>query len=168
MPGLPAFNRLTAAQAQAGLIRCCGSGEWAKQVALSRPYINVASLFAQAEQIWNSLPRESWLEAFGHHPRIGEKQLREKFGSTAQWAEQEQKGANGASEETLAALAQGNKDYEARFGYVFLVCATGKSADEMLSLLQQRLNNEPTAEIRVAAAEQAKITRLRLEKWLNT
>lgn len=168
MPALSSFNRLAPAQAQSELIRCCGSKDWAEQVTQSRPYINAASLYAQAEQIWNSLPRESWLEAFGHHPRIGEKQLREKFGSTAQWAEQEQKGASGASEETLAALVQGNKDYESRFGYVFLVCATGKSADELLSLLQQRLNNEPLAEIRVAAAEQAKITRLRLEKWLSS
>lgn len=114
------------------------------------------------------LESKDWLEAFTHHPRIGDvKNLRQKFASTAQWSQDEQKGVHGVPEDVIQALADGNARYEKKFGHIFLVCATGKSAQEMLALLQQRLHNTPETELRVAMQEQAKITRLRLEKLLN-
>lgn len=168
MPSLATFNQLPSAQAEAELLKCCGSRNWAIQLCECRPFNSEAALFNEADRIWSELAREDWLEAFSHHPRIGEKQLREKFAATSAWATQEQKGTQGASETTLAALARSNQDYEQRFGYVFLVCATGKTADEMLTLLQKRIHHDPAAEIKIAAAEQAKITRIRLEKWLKS
>jgi len=124
---------------------------------------------AAAEAVWNALSPEDWREAFTHHPRIGDKEaLRQRFASTRGWAEAEQAGALAASEDVLDALAAGNRDYEERFGYIFIVCATGKSADEMLALLRARLAHDLEDEIRFAAAEQARITRLRLEKLLAT
>ena len=107
-----------------------------------------------------------WLEAFGHHPRIEEdpERLRRRFAETNQWANNKQSGVHGEYEETLAALTQSNLDYEARFGHVFLICATGQSADEMLAALRRRIQNTPERELREAASEQAKITHLRLQK----
>ena len=109
-----------------------------------------------------------WREAFTHHPRIGDVAvLRERFASTAVWARGEQAGVAAADERTLAALAEGNRAYEARFGYVFIVCATGLKADQMLAMLNARLSNDAETEMRIAAEEQMKITRLRLEKLLD-
>ena len=122
-----------------------------------RPFASDAALFAAAERAWWALGREDWLEAFGAHPRIGQH-------AADAWARNEQAGVKGAGEDVRAALAQGNRAYEERFGHVFLICATGKSATEMLGALRGRLGNDPATELRVAAAEQAQITRLRLEK----
>jgi 2-oxo-4-hydroxy-4-carboxy-5-ureidoimidazoline decarboxylase len=134
-----------------------------------RPFADADALFSAAETVWSSLSPDDWREAFRHHPRIGDKEaLRERFQATRDWAASEQAGALGASESVLDALAAGNRDYEERFGYIFIVCATGKSADEMLALLRSRLAHAAEDEIRVAAAEQARITRLRLEKLLAT
>ena len=167
MATLAEINSMARGLAEAELMRCCGSRQWAEKVAAGRPFMTREALFESAREIWFVLEKNDWLEAFSHHPRIGERQLREKFASTAQWAEQEQKGANSASESVLQALASGNAEYERRFGRVFLVCATGKSADEMLKLLEQRLPNDPELELMIAVGEQAKITQIRLEKWLN-
>ncbi|RZK26134.1 MAG: OHCU decarboxylase, partial [Hymenobacter sp.] len=113
------------------------------------------------------LSEADWREAFTHHPKIGDvSALREKFASTATWAAGEQGAVRQASQSTLEALAAGNEAYAQRFGYIFIVCATGKSAAEMLALLQARLPHEPAQEIKIAMSEQAKITRLRLEKLL--
>ena len=110
-----------------------------------------------------------WREAFAHHPKIGDvESLRRKFASTSVWTAGEQSGVVGAEEAVLTALAEGNAAYEARFGYIFIVCATGKSAGEMLEILQTRLLSGPRTELRVAAEEQKKITRLRLEKLFAT
>jgi 2-oxo-4-hydroxy-4-carboxy-5-ureidoimidazoline decarboxylase len=122
-------------------------------------------LFRAAEQAWWDLSRQDWLEAFAAHPKIGDLDaLRAKFATTAAWAAGEQSGVAGAPEEVLCELAASNRLYEETFGYIFIVCATGKTAAEMLELLRQRLGNQPDAELAVAAAEQWKITRLRLEK----
>jgi 2-oxo-4-hydroxy-4-carboxy-5-ureidoimidazoline decarboxylase len=130
-----------------------------------RPFESADALFAAAEDVWAGLGRDDWLEAFAAHPRIGDIDgLRKKFATTADWSAGEQAGVAGAAEQVLRDLAAGNADYEARFGHTFIVCATGKTAAEMLALLRARLANDPAAELRVAAAEQAKITRLRLEK----
>jgi len=133
-----------------------------------RPYRDAAALLAAGEACWQALGREDWLEAFGHHPRIGDREaLRARFATTCDWAATEQSAAMAASDAILDALAEGNREYEARFGYIFIVCATGKPADELLALLQARLGNDTEVELRIAAAEQAKITRLRLEKLLT-
>jgi 2-oxo-4-hydroxy-4-carboxy-5-ureidoimidazoline decarboxylase len=134
-----------------------------------RPFPSVGKVFDAAGRIWNALSQADWKEAFSHHPRIGDlKGLRQKFATTANWASKEQAGVDGASDELLSGLAEKNRLYEEKFGYIFIVCATGKSAGEMLALVSERMKNEPGAEIRLAAAEQAKITKLRLEKLFAT
>jgi 2-oxo-4-hydroxy-4-carboxy-5-ureidoimidazoline decarboxylase len=133
-----------------------------------RPFTSSEEVFEQADSVWWSLAQSDWREAFTHHPKIGDfENLRKKFATTASWATNEQLGAADASEETLNALADGNTHYEETFGYIFIVCATGKSAEEMLQILKSRLPNSPATEITIAAGEQAKITRLRLEKLLD-
>ncbi|HEY4026956.1 MAG TPA: 2-oxo-4-hydroxy-4-carboxy-5-ureidoimidazoline decarboxylase, partial [Candidatus Dormibacteraeota bacterium] len=156
--GLERLNRLPAAAAEAELHDCCGSGRWAAAVAAGRPYPTPAALHAAAERAWWALDEAGWQEAFAAHPRIGE-----RAGAVSR---REQQALDGASAETLAALAEGNRRYEERFGRIFLVCATGRTASEMLAQLRQRLGNDPETELRVAAGEQARITRLRLERLL--
>jgi 2-oxo-4-hydroxy-4-carboxy-5-ureidoimidazoline decarboxylase len=128
-----------------------------------RPFGSQAALLSAARDEWFSLAREDWLEAFSHHPKIGDREaLRERFAGTRHLSEREQSGVNGASDSVLEALAAGNHAYEKKFGHIFIVCATGKSATEMLGLLRSRLGNDPDVELRIAAAEQAKITEIRL------
>lgn len=150
------------------LRKCCGAARWVEQMLDVFPVPDQATLFAQADHIWLHLTADDYREAFTHHPKIGDlNALKEKFASTSTWAAGEQGRVAQASDATLQALAQGNDDYEQKFGYIFIVCATGKSADEMLHLLQQRLPNDSDQELRVAADEQRKITRIRLEKLLS-
>ena len=132
----------------------------------ARPFASADALLRQADQSWNQLEKSDYLEAFSHHPEIGADlaELRKKFASTAELALGEQAGAATASEATLLALRHGNRAYRERFGFSFIVCASGKSAAEMLALLEQRLPHSADSELAIAAAEQAKITRLRLEK----
>lgn len=163
---LAELNALPEEAAKAELLRCCGSSRWVEQLVRSRPFNSVSQLFAEADRLWAQTGPADWREAMTHHPRIGESALRAKFAATAAWSEGEQKGVTGADEAIISGLAQGNRDYEAKFGFIFLVCATGKSAEEMLGLLRERMNNAPEEELRVAAAEQQKITRIRLEKLL--
>lgn len=165
---LDEINSLPVDEARAALERCCGSARWVDQMLARRPFANRAELFRAAEEADQALTDADWREAFSHHPRIGDvAALRTKFASTATWAAGEQSGAAVANDETLQALAAGNDAYFEKFGFIFIVCATGKTADEMLALLRARLPNPPGEEIAVAAAEQAKITRLRLEKLLS-
>lgn len=154
------------AEAREALTRCCGASRWVAGMLRRRPFGDDATLMAAADSVWGKMEEADVLEAFSHHPEIGAdvEALRAKFGATAAWSEGEQSGAAGASEETLLALRDGNVAYRERYGFIFIVCATGKSADEMLGLLRARLNNERAAELAIAAGEQAKITRLRLDK----
>ena len=166
---LEKINTLSLRDAQTLFQRCCGSPRWVRTMTQRRPFATTDELFSVAETVWNNLSEDDWKEAFAQHPRIGDiKELRRKFTSTADWAEGEQAGVRQTSEKVLKALYEGNNLYEAKFGYIFIVCATGKSAGEMLTLLNERLDNFPKDEIRIAAGEQAKITRLRLEKVLAT
>ena len=152
---------------KAALTNCCGSGKWVEQVASQRRFSGPAHLFDVAERAAAGLSKEDWLEAFSHHPQIGQKRTGASQSARAtQWSEQEQASAGDASSEVQRELAEANAAYQARFGYIFIVCATGKSADEMLSLMKDRMSNAPEAELRIAADEQRKITRLRLEKML--
>jgi OHCU decarboxylase len=165
---LAELNALTRADAERELLRCCGSRRWAAEMAGARPFSSEKSLFDAADRLWAGLAPSDWLEAFSHHPRIGQKPAeRADLKSTQSWAREEQAGTQNAAAQTLAELRALNERYEKKFGHVYLVCATGKSADEMLALLKDRMNNDPEAELRVAAGEQSKITRLRLEKWLK-
>jgi 2-oxo-4-hydroxy-4-carboxy-5-ureidoimidazoline decarboxylase len=145
--------------------RCCGSRRWVHQMVAARPFSSYKELLQQSEMIWKRLSAEDWKEAFSHHPKIGDlESLQKKFASTASWAAHEQSGVRSASDETLRRLAEGNRLYEQRFGYIFIVHAAGKSAEEMLALLEARLHHLPEEELPVAAAEQERITRLRLTR----
>ena len=129
------------------------------------PFTDLADLRAKAEAAWKPLTKTDWLLAFKIHPKIGDKEsLRQRFASTSNWASHEQSGTAHAGEEVLHALADGNVEYETKFGYIFIVCATGKSAQEMLTLLNERLQNDADTEFSIACGEQKKITALRLEK----
>lgn len=160
------LNQLSAEARGEALLRCCGSRRWVEGMLAAHPFASTAVLYERAEQIWAELTREDYLEAFSHHPRIGEDvaALRARFAATADWSSQEQAGVAAADNATLEALARDNRRYFERFGYIFIVCASGKSAAEMASLLAARLDNAPEQELAIAAREQARITRLRLEK----
>ena len=162
---LERVNAWTEAEARAQFLRCCGSARWAGQMAARRPYADEADLLAVAEQAERELTPADWREAFAAHPRIGDPaSLRARFAATAAWSAAEQADVAAAADDMLRALAEGNRAYEDRFGFLFIVCATGKTAAEMLARLRQRLGNDPDAELAAAAAEQAKITRLRLRR----
>lgn len=162
------LNRLPEDGARAALLACCGSTRWASEVAALRPFWDVGQLLNIGRRVWNELPREDWLEAFRAHPKIGESRAERETGAEARaWSEGEQARAREAPEETLGALAQANREYEARFGFIFVVCAAGRTAEEMLALLRGRIDNDAEAELRVAAGEQWRITELRLRKFLN-
>ena len=159
MTGLERFNALTGPEAEAELFGCCESRRWARRVARARPFSTTDELLESAGRIWDELPDEDRLEAFAAHPRIGER--------ASGRAAREQSGTRGASEETLAALACANRDYEKRFGHIFIVCAADKSAQEMLDLCLGRIHNDPRMELQVASEEQKKIARLRLMELLE-
>ena len=156
-------------QAASLLADCCGSSQWVSGMLARRPFGSRAAVFSAADEIWRSLDASDWREAFSHHPRIGERQsaVRQTERGSA-WAAGEQSTVGRAGDETRAALASANTEYERRFGYIYIVFATGKSAEEMLALARERLRNDPEAELRIAAEEQGKITRLRLEKLLGS
>ncbi len=162
------LNVMATAEASLEFTRCCGSSRWVQEMINLRPFRSKDELFLHAGRTWRSLTNVDWKEAFTHHPKIGDiESLTRKFAGTAAWASGEQSGAMGAPEETLIHLAERNRSYEEKFGYIFIVCATGKSAEEMLAILRSRLPNSPDVEMGIAAEEQAKITRIRLEKLLS-
>jgi len=165
---LQQLNRVPASQAEAELLKCCGSRKWARRLLERRPFADVNDLLANADSVWWSLDATDWLDAFSHHPKIGETKAAAAQPADARaWSAQEQSRASAAAPETLRTLEQANRDYERQFGYIFIVCATGKSSEEILSLLRERMANSPENELRVAAGEQAKITQLRLIKLLE-
>jgi len=154
------LNALSPDDAFAAFLRCCGSRRWADGMTAARPFADVPSMTTTGDVIWSALDRADWLEAFAAHPRIGD-------ASAQKWAAQEQAGAAAAADDVKERLAQLNRDYEARFGYIFIVCATGKSASEMLTILEGRLSNDFERELPIAAEQQRQITRLRLAKLLD-
>lgn len=164
---LAQWNELSAEEAALVILPCCGSRGWAAGMAGRRPLGDEAALLAAADKTWRGLAVKDWMEAFASHPRIGERKAPES--ATAQsvaWSAQEQRDAAAADDAVKAALAAGNVEYERRFGRVFLVCATGKSASEILEILRRRLRNDDATELREAADEQRKIMAIRLRKWL--
>ena len=162
------LDSMPEARANALLAECCGSSRWIRAMVSRRPFESLEAVLSAADEIWRGLGRHDWLEAFSHHPRIGERpSANTESGRTAAWAAGEQSRVQQANEETRSALAVANREYERRFGYIYIVCATGKSAEEMLALAGERLRNDPDVEVRLAAEEQRKIMRLRLEKLLD-
>jgi OHCU decarboxylase len=160
------FNSLPSEKAEAALLDCCGCVRWVNCVSAQRPYVNLNALYGAADTCWQNLKREDWLEAFSHHPQIGEKAATGSA-SARQWAAGEQSGARSATETVKSKLADENRVYYEKFGYIYIVCASGKSAEEMLALLEQRYQNDPARELPIAAEQQRQITRLRLEKLLT-
>jgi 2-oxo-4-hydroxy-4-carboxy-5-ureidoimidazoline decarboxylase len=157
---LAELNSLPASLAEAEFARCCGSLRWARIIAAARPFTTFDALLAAADRVWESLDTVDRLQAFAAHPRIGGQ-------TSSSWSAEEQAGAASATEDIRERLARGNREYERRFGYTFLVCATGKSADEMLTLLERRLQHAAGEELPIAAGEQRKITHLRLRKLVT-
>jgi len=167
--GLARLNALDAETCERELLKCCGAREWARAMVARRPFEDVEELMLTAEQVWWSLGTRDWHEAFASHPKIGERKSAQMQSDQAQaWSEQEQSGTRDAEQATLDELTAANRVYEEKFGHIFIVCATGKTAAQMLTLLHARLPNDPGIELHNAAAEQRKITRLRLEKLLTT
>jgi 2-oxo-4-hydroxy-4-carboxy-5-ureidoimidazoline decarboxylase len=167
--GVRRLNALSVEEAAAVLLGVCGSKRWVERMVAKRPFLTSAALLGEADRVWLALDKADWLEAFAHHPRIGERDLGQtRFAATAAQSSREQSGMNAATDAQREEFARGNAEYERKFGHVFLICATGKSAAEMLAALRSRMRNAPEVELKNSAAEQAKIIRHRLEKWLAT
>jgi len=164
--GLERVNELSPEEARAELLRCCAVERWARRVVDGRPYDSVEELRQAADEAWRDLGEDDWRQAIDHHPRIGEGPDGNRFHGTREWSREEQSGLATASEETRDRLAIAQQAYEEKFGYIFLICATGKSGDEIAIALEARLGNSPDTELAVAAEELRKITILRLEKLL--
>ena len=162
------LNTLSESRLSEELLKCCGSSAWVNKMLPFFPADDLVELLEDAEEQWFECSRSDWKEAFAHHPEIGDTEsLKKKFESTADWAAGEQSEVKKAPQEIIEALAKGNKEYKDKFGYIFIICATGKTADEILDNLLVRLKNKPEEEIEIAADEQNKITKLRLEKLLQ-
>ncbi len=161
------LNLLPKEQLKVELFKCCGSENWVNKMLPFFPADDMVELIYDAEDQWYECAETDWLAAFTHHPKIGEvESLSKEFASTAQSASSEQSAVSTATPQTIEALAKANAVYQTKFGFIFIVCATGKSAEEMLHLLQARLPNTKEEEIKIAMDEQNKITQLRLQKLL--
>jgi 2-oxo-4-hydroxy-4-carboxy-5-ureidoimidazoline decarboxylase len=162
---LELWNAASHEQAVEGILPCNGSRAWAEQLAGLRPFAAAFDLTCTADLIWRQLPENDWQQAFDSHPRIGEQQAKAATAESLKWSVGEQAAAN-PDDAVKAALAEGNRAYEQKFGRIFIVCATGKSAAEMLAILEKRMANDPSTELREAVEQQRQITQLRLRKWL--
>jgi 2-oxo-4-hydroxy-4-carboxy-5-ureidoimidazoline decarboxylase len=164
---LSRWNLLSTEEAAEEVLPCCGSRAWASGMAASRPVQDLATLLATSDTIWRGLSAADWLEAFQSHPRIGEARAAKETSARSQhWSAQEQRQAAESSNSSIQALAQANHVYEQRFQRIFIICATGKSAEEILANLRHRLNNDEATELQETAEQQRQIAQLRLKKWL--
>jgi OHCU decarboxylase len=160
---LQELNALSDERAVEEFTVCCGSSRWAREMAARRPFRSMDAVLVDADRIFETLGAPDWLEAFAAHPRIGDRPA-SSGGKSAGWSAAEQ---SGVADPARAVFEQRNRDYEARFGHTFIVCATGLTGDEMLEMLEERMLNNPEDESRQAAREQRQITRVRLAKLLN-
>lgn len=163
---LDAWNSADDTAALETMIACCGSQRWAKAMIALRPIASVMELSESADTVWATMSEPDWMEAFACHPRIGERKAAHAVAKSVAWSKQEQSSAASAAENVLAEIADGNARYEELFGFTYIVCATGKSAEEMLAILNRRLAGTRDAELREAAEQQRQITQIRLGKWL--
>jgi OHCU decarboxylase len=163
---LAAWNEAREDFALDAMLACCAARRWAQSMVALRPFETVETLSLTGDEVWSTMEEADWMEAFASHPRIGERKAVPQPTQSAAWSKQEQSGASRVGDDVLAQLAKGNMVYEQRFGFTYIVCATGKSADEMLGILERRLASDRAAELREAAEQQRQITRIRLRKWL--
>ena len=165
---LARWNQLNDEEAVREILACCGAQAWARAVAARRPFQDQPSLIQVSDEVWAGMGTQDWMEAFSKHPRIGERKAPQLASAqSATWSTQEQEKVATAGESVQLALAEANRQYERRFNNVFIVCATGKTAPEILEILRRRLGNDEATELREAAEEQRKITNIRLRKWLS-
>jgi 2-oxo-4-hydroxy-4-carboxy-5-ureidoimidazoline decarboxylase len=165
-PAISSWNQASADTALDTMIACCGARRWAAAMVALRPIGSAPELSAAADQVWSTMEETDWMEAFACHPRIGERKAAHASRKPIAWSRQEQSSAASAAKRVLAELAAGNALYEQRFGFTYIVCATGKSAEEMMAILNRRLGNDRANELREAAEQQRQITQIRLGKWL--
>jgi 2-oxo-4-hydroxy-4-carboxy-5-ureidoimidazoline decarboxylase len=167
-PVLARWHTLPPEEAATEILSCCGSRAWAAKLVEMRPFQDQQSLFAAADHCWQNLPHADWLEAFRSHPRIGEKHAENKTtAASAAWSRSEQSQMTEADAAILLRMREGHREYEERFGRIFIVCASGKQPAEMLRILEHRLINDPAQELLESAAQQQQIMQLRLRKWLE-
>ena len=165
---LDEWNQADEHSATEAMLACCAAHRWTAEMIALRPIAGLAALSEAADRVWAGMGEQDWLEAFAAHPRIGERKTTAAPEASEAWAREEQAGASGAPRDVLGELAEGNAAYERRFGFTYIVCATGRSAEEMLAILKRRLANERMAELREAAEQQRQIMQIRLGKWLLT
>jgi OHCU decarboxylase len=162
------WNSSPADDAENEILPCCGSRAWARGMAARRPFQDEASVLAASDETWRNLSEPDWMEAFASHPRIGESRAPESATArSAAWSSQEQRDADAADDNVRTAMQEANRDYERRFGRIFIVCASGKSGSEILQILRHRLQNDDRTEMREAAEQQRQISQIRLGKWLQ-
>jgi OHCU decarboxylase len=163
---LEAWNKADEAAAFDAMIACCGATRWALAMVAMRPIAGIVELSEAADRVWATMEEADWMEAFACHPRIGERQEAPDAEKSTDWSRQEQSSTATAEENVLAELAEGNALYEERFGFTYIVCATGRSAEEMLEIMNRRLARSREAELHEAAEQQRQITQIRLGRWL--
>jgi len=164
---LDRWNALDAAGAAREVLPCCGSRVWAESLANHRPFASADELFESSDAIWWALAERDWQEAFDSHPRIGQQHAKSATAESLKWSSEEQRAAMALDQAVKAALAEGNRRYEEKFGRIFIVCASGRSAAEILQILEQRMQNPPDLELKEGAEQQRQITQLRLRRWLG-
>jgi 2-oxo-4-hydroxy-4-carboxy-5-ureidoimidazoline decarboxylase len=167
-PVLTRWNALEAEAAAREVLPCCGSRAWAEALSARRPFAGAPQLFTASDEVWAALPEFAWRDAFDSHPRIGQQHARSATAESLAWSSEEQRAAMSPDDAAKLALAEGNRQYEERFGRIFIVCASGKSATEILAILNARMKNSAAAELLEAAEQQRQITQLRLRRWLGT
>lgn len=166
--GLRQLNVLQPAAAETEFLKCCASRNWAREMSRHLPFRNATDLHDTAKSVWWSLSDEDWLEAFRSHPKIGEQKAADQApAASLSWSSKEQAGVSNASAALKALLAELNRRYEEKFGFIYIVCATGKNSEELLAILQERLGHDSKTELQIAAREQSQITELRLNKLLD-
>jgi 2-oxo-4-hydroxy-4-carboxy-5-ureidoimidazoline decarboxylase len=163
---LSAWNQAGTSEALDAMIACCGARRWAEAMVKLRPISSLQDLSAGADRIWSTMEEADWLEAFACHPRIGERNAAHASRRSVAWSREEQWSAKNAKEKVLEELAAANAVYEQRFGFTYIVCAMGRSAEEMLTILNRRLSSDRATELCEAAEQQRQITQIRLGKWL--
>ncbi|HEY5054517.1 MAG TPA: 2-oxo-4-hydroxy-4-carboxy-5-ureidoimidazoline decarboxylase [Acidobacteriaceae bacterium] len=165
---LARWDALEADEAEREILPCCGSRAWARRLVAQRPFSMPESLFAASDAVWLALPEGDWQEAFDSHPRIGERHAQAATGQSLRWSSGEQSAAMTSQDDAAKlALAEGNREYEAKFGRIFLICASGKSTQEVLAALRERMGYTADEELREAVEQQRQITQLRLRRWLE-
>ena len=164
---LASWNQAEAEPAAREILPCCGSTAWAEAMTARRPFATAGELFSTSDLVWENLPEDAWREAFDSHPRIGQAHAKAATAQSLSWSTEEQNAAVTPDEAAKQSLAEANRQYEAKFGRIFIVCATGKSAAEILEICHARINNDPATEMLQAAEQQRQITQLRLRRWLG-